>query len=387
MTSLDRPEAEQERLGYLHTLSEIRQQPETISQTARAVVADPARLDRWLRDVRALFLTGSGSSEYVGHSVRDALQSGIGIPVDVVPAGCILTHGPRALPPIRPALMVSIARSGNSPESTAALRLVLDREPAVRHVVVTCNREGALSTRFENDPRVFILTLDPRTNDRSLVMTSSFTALATAARGLAYLQDAATYVRICEACARIIGSLLGPKIDTFERLGSLLFNRVVYLGSGDRFGAARESALKMLEMTAGRVATLAETYLGVRHGPMTFVNQECLVVCFLSSDQLARAYELDLIHELHRKQLGLSKVIIGEGIPPDLMREQDTAIECAGLSEVGDENAATVDVVCGQLLGLFRCLREGLRPDSPSESGVISRVVESFRIYDLPESH
>ena len=35
----------------------------------------------------------------------------------------------------------------------------------------------------------------------------------------------------------------------------------------------------------------------------------------------------------------------------------------------------------GQILGFHRCLEEGLRPDSPSESGVISRVVADFRIH------
>jgi D-galactosamine 6-phosphate deaminase/isomerase len=40
-----------------------------------------------------------------------------------------------------------------------------------------------------------------------------------------------------------------------------------------------------------------------------------------------------------------------------------------------------IDVIVAQLLGFFRCLREGLRPDSPSESGIINRVVQSFTLH------
>ncbi len=146
-------------------------------------------------------------------------------------------------------------------------------------------------------------------------------------------------------------------------------------------GAAREASLKMLEMTAGRVTTLCESYLGLRHGPMSYVHNDALVVCFLSSSSTVRAYETDLIRDLNRKRLGMSKLIVGEDIPPDLLGTGDVAIECVGLRELGDENSAVVDVVVGQILGFFRCLKEGLHPDSPSEGGVISRVVESFKLY------
>ena len=51
----------------------------------------------------------------------------------------------------------------------------------------------------------------------------------------------------------------------------------------------------MLEMNAGEVWTLAESYLGLRHGPMSAIRPDTLVVAFLSSDPLVRAYERDLL--------------------------------------------------------------------------------------------
>jgi len=137
----------------------------------------------------------------------------------------------------------------------------------------------------------------------------------------------------------------------------------------------------MLEMTAGRVTTLCETYLGLRHGPMSYVDKETLVVCFLSSDPTIRAYEADLLRELDQKELGLLKLIIGEDVPKEVVRANDVVIECRGLREVGDQNAPVIDVVVGQLLAFFRCLNEGLRPDSPSEDGIINRVVQSFTLH------
>ena len=99
-----------------------------------------------------------------------------------------------------------------------------------------------------------------------------------------------------------------------------------------------------------------------------------------------RAYESDLLRELDRKELGLLKVIVGENIPGDLIRADDVAIECPGVTDLSDDNFPVIDVLVSQLLAFFRCLNEGLRPDSPSESGIISRVVQSFALH-LPASN
>src|SRR5262249_40422688 len=104
-------------------------------------------------------------------------------------------------------------------------------------------------------------------------------------------------------------------------------------------------------------------------------------VCQLSSDPTNRAYELDLLSELDRKQLGLSKLIVGESVPETAARFGDQVIHCPGLAQLGDNETAMVFVVVCQLLAFFRCLREGLHHDSPSEGGVITRVVESFRLH------
>jgi tagatose-6-phosphate ketose/aldose isomerase len=378
---LSKPEQEQHQQGYFYTLREIWQQPDTLRATCEIMLQNRDLLSQISGDARLLLLTGSGSSEYAGDCVRLPLQNELRITAQTIPSGMILTHGSKALPPGRPALMLSLARSGDSPESVGALSFLLEAEPEIRHLILTCNRSGRLAERFREHPRVSVIVLDERTNDRSLVMTSSFTSLALAARFLGLVNTPQTYRLVCERLSRVAERLIEHHFGMLARLATTSFRRAVFLASGARFAAAREASLKMLEMTAGRVTTLCETYLGLRHGPMSYVQENSLIVCSLSSDPLVRAYEVDLIRELDRKGLGMSKLIIGEGIPQELVRNGDVALECAGLGEVGDENACIIDVLAGQLLGFFRCLKEGFRPDSPSEHGVITRVVETFTLH------
>lgn len=316
--------------------------------------------------------------------MRPVLQNELGLVTEAIGGGTLLTYGSLALPPGRPGLVVSLARSGESPESAGTLSLLLESEPELRHLILTCNAQGSLARTCRGNPRVDMIALDDRTNDRSLVMTSSFTNLVMAARVLGFLKTPGAYRALCGNLSGIASKMLQTSFGTFADIAQRNFQRVVFLGNGCRFGSAREAALKMLEMTAGRVSAICETYLGLRHGPMSFLGDDSLIVCFLSSDARRRAYEADLMRELDRKRLGMAKLVLGDHVPRELIRKEDAVIECEGLAEVGDENAPVVDAVAAQLLAFFRCLKEGLRPDSPSETGVIQRVVESFTLHDYP---
>ena len=383
---LGRSPEEQKTLGYFHTLGEILQQPSRWLDTCALMIEKTSDLAEVMDGIRSLVLTGSGSSQHAGECIRLVLQKELKTTVQVIGGGTLLTQGSAALPCGRPGLVVSLARSGDSPESTAGLAALLQTEPDIRHLVLTCNPKGSLAEAGQNDARVEVIVLDDRTNDRSLVMTSSFTNLALAARFLGLRDNSAAYRNICAQQSRICDALFRTSFDALTRQTTRWCDRAVFLGSGPRWGAACESALKMLEMTAGRVGTMSETYLGLRHGPMSYIRKGTLVVCFLSSEPVARAYEADLISELDRKQLGFAKVIIGDGIPPELVGEDDLAVELPGLASIGDENAAILDVVAGQLLAFGRCLEEGIQPDSPSNAGIIHRVVENFTVYPLSDT-
>jgi tagatose-6-phosphate ketose/aldose isomerase len=378
---LEVPAEEQHRRGYFHTLREILQQPASWIRTAEQLSEARGALRDSIEGAMLLVLTGSGSSEYAGDCVRLPLQKQLGVGTLAIGGGAILNSASYPLPPERPGLVISLARSGDSPESVGALSLLLESDPALRHLVITCNAGGKLATRFRGDSRVQVIALDDGTNDRSLVMTSSFTNLVIAAQSLGFLREPNHYQAQCRELSAIACRLIQTHFGTLATAARSNFKRVVFLGSGARFGSAREAGLKMLEMTAGKVTAMPETYLGLRHGPMSFVHSDTLIVCFLSSEPTARAYELDLIRELDQKGLGMMKVIVGDDVPAGLLRKRDIMIECPGLAETGDDAVPVIDAVVGQLLAFFRCLEEGLRPDSPSESGVINRVVQSFTLH------
>ena len=377
---------EQEKVGSRHTLREICQQPVTWVETAGSMAGQAGAVQAALATVTehgagSVVLTGSGSSLYAGECLAPSLQAELGLSVRAVPAGELLMQPGTLLPARRPGLLVSFGRSGNSPESCAAIDVVREWAPAWRHLVITCNRTGALATRYRDDPRVTCLLLDDKTNDRSLVMTSSFTTMVLAARLLGLSRQVEAYRAYGASAARVAAEVLLRSSDALAGLGRGAYGSAVYLGSGCRYGSAREAALKMLEMTDGRVKTFSETYLGLRHGPMCAIDDDALVVCFLSSDPLIRAYEADLVREMLRKGLGAGKVLVGRDVPPELVSGQDVVVDAPGFEALGDEGAPLVDVLVGQLLAIFRCLSLGLRPDMPSDDGVINRVVEEFAIH------
>lgn len=373
--------AEQRRHGYANTLREILQQPATWVETA-ALLADPsvrAALQAALSPMPShVVLTGSGSSMYIGECLAPLLQRGLRIPVQAIAAGTLLTHWRDVLPPGE-GLLISLARSGDSPESGSVVSRLLADAPDYRHLVITCNADGKLATNYRHDPRMTVLVLDERTNDRSLVMTSSFTNLLLAGAGLGYATHA-QWIPSTNQLARDVTGLLDQYTDALAAIARRAFNKVVYLGSGSALGAAHESALKMLEMTGGAVATSAETYLGLRHGPMSSLTEDTLVVGFLSSDPIVRAYEADLLRELTRKQLGMTRILVGEAIAADLLGPDDVGVEHSGLGVFGDALPVLADVVVGQLLAFFVCLALGGKPDTPSQ-GVLTRVVEGFSIH------
>jgi tagatose-6-phosphate ketose/aldose isomerase len=368
--------------GFHYTIREICQQPITWPETARWMRSFRPEIAESLADCQRIVLTGSGSSQYAGECVAPALRKDLRMPVEVQGGGELLLSSSASVAG-EPTLVVSLARSGDSPESSAVVHRLLETEPHTTHLILTCNAEGKLAREFAGNPSVRVISLSEEVHDHSLVMTSSFTNLALSARFLGWLDRADQYVALASRLDTAGRRLLTTWPDRLGAFVSGDIRRIVFLGGGCRFGAAREAALKLLEMTGGKVATMAETYLGLRHGPMCFIDEQTLLVCFLSSDSSIRAYERDLIQELDGKGLGARKLVAGVDNPGvGLCKGADLAVdyELPG-RDIEDADLALLDVMIAQILGFHRCRQEGLRPDSPSEGDIISRVVGDFRIY------
>ncbi|MES2390954.1 MAG: tagatose-6-phosphate ketose isomerase [Acidobacteriota bacterium] len=350
-----------------HTWSEIVQQPEVWPTTLARVDQAVAQygLASKLAGARVL-LTGAGTSAYASAAVAAGWPGAM-----AVASTDLLVDTERLLADAT--VVISVARSGNSPESMATVERIHRLRPDILQLAITCNAEGSLARSSE----VQAIVLDPRTDDKSLVMTSSFSNLVLAGYTLA--DRAGVEAVLPAACAN--ASACFDEIDSAaKRVANSVKDRIVLLASSPLFAWAQEGALKALEMTAGRYPVLAETFLGLRHGPMSFLGCDTVVVCLLSNAPIRRRYELDLVEELRKKELGF---LVGVGATGDeayLFDEHLPAI----VAEGADELRVPFEIVGAQLLGYHLSLRSGLDPDNPSVDGVINRVVHGVRIYGEP---
>jgi len=146
-------------------------------------------------------------------------------------------------------------------------------------------------------------------------------------------------------------------------------------------GVADECSLKVVELSAGKVTTLAETPLGLRHGPMSSVDGQTVFAAFLSSEPRRRGYELDLLREIDRKRLGRVRVVVTTGDGGDVKDLADYRLSLCCGADFPDDYRPILDVMFGQLLGLFASMRCGLKPDQPSPNGAITRVVQPIKLY------
>lgn len=380
-------EKEKTERGVVHTPAEIAQQPEAWRQTYAFLDKEATELRSFLQtalgkgSTASVHPVGAGTSHFVGESVRHALSAAWrAAVVPVASTEIVLSPETLLAPDCR--LMISFARSGQSPEGNAALQMVTKLRPDIHHLVVTCNQDGELARLGrELGDKGYCFVLPEMTNDKSLAMTSSFTSMVVAALALGKLGDWSRCGDEIAQMAQAAAGVVTRYADEAERLAGLEFNRAVFIANGDLYGVALESGLKMQEMSAGRVSCKAETTLGLRHGPMAGIDEKTLVVTFLSRDPYIRRYEMDLLAELAARELGLVRVAVADRTDQQIAACVDTVVELSPDQPLPDTCKAPVAVVFSQMLALFRSLAEGLSPDAPSPGGVIHRVVQGVRIY------
>ncbi len=381
---------EKEARGTRYTPNEILHQPATWQSTYEICAERRPELVRFLQQAGivaayllrpTVFLVGAGTSDYVGQALTPLLRRLWGCEAWAVPSTDILTNFDDLVFPDRPYLWVSFSRSGESSEGLAVLEAAIERYPNIRHLLVTCNPAGRMAAVCEKTPeRAFVLALDDRANDRGLAMTSSFTNMVIAGHCIAHAFSPGDYDGQFSLLRRAGERFLERAQEVAAAIAQEDFAKACFVGSGVLRAVAQESALKLLELTAGKIPTMSESTLGFRHGPMSALDGNTLFVSFVSGDRRRRNYELDLLEEVHKKHLGKVRVVVAPDATDRLGTMADHVLSLHA-PDFGDEYRAPVDVMLAQLLGLFCSLRLGLRPDSPSPNGAISRVVSHVKIY------
>lgn len=366
------------------TIREITQQPDIWRATARLVAEQRAALNDFLVPLLArsdlrIVLTGAGTSAFAGDIVAPALSRLLRRRVDAVATTDIVSNPREYFAEDVPTLVISFARSGNSPESLAATDLADEVLSDVSHLVLTCDEEGILCRQHNGRPRSRVVLMPAFANDQGFAMTSSFTSmLLSCLLILGGPQDDAV-TALASAAQRVIESAPGSVGDVVS--GN--YERVVYLGSGPLAGLARESALKLLELTAGKIVAYHDSSLGFRHGPKAVLNDKTLVLVFVSSDPYTSRYDLDIIAEL-RAELPAGNLITISTAPLD--GSQDRAWILPELAGLEDAFLAPAYAVIAQLFGLASSLHLGLTPDNPFPGGDVNRVVQGVRIHPLTDA-
>jgi tagatose-6-phosphate ketose/aldose isomerase len=329
-----------------------------------------------------VYLIGAGTSDYTGRALTPLLRHRWGCEAWAVPSTTLLTDFDDFHATGNEYFWISFSRSGDSPESVAVLERALEKNRSIHHLVITCNQQGMMAELCARHPeRALALVLDDAVNDRGLAMTSSFSNMLIAAQCVAHNDDLDEFGAVVSGLSEAGRQFLPVAAETAADVTSLGCARACFVGSGVLRGVADECALKVVELSAGKVTTLAETPLGLRHGPMSSVDGQTLFVAFLSGDARRRGYELDLLREIDRKRLGRVRIAVtaGNGAEGSELVDYRLPLNCP--VDFPDHYRPVLDVMLGQLLGLFASLRYGLKPDQPSPTGAITRVVQPIKLY------
>jgi len=374
------------RLGALATAREIEQQPSLWLKVYDLIAGRREELAAFMSRAFShpdleVVLTGAGSSAFIGEILAGAFRRYTDLPTRPLATTELLTHPLDFLSEEKAFLLISFARSGNSPESCAVVELSEKICKKVYHLVITCNKEGALAKSAGHTDSCLIV-LPPESNDQSLVMTSSFTSMVLAGMLITRLRELDMLKNQVETLACYGEKILSTHLPILKKIAADDFNRAVFLGSGCMTGVARESQLKLTELTGGFVLGHSDSFLGFRHGPRAMIDPRTLIVYLFSNDEYACLYEKDLVRSVNSGEKGLVSLGIAENRPvPD--HTGHLLLLSSGESKLDGDLLMVCYVLPAQIIGFFKSLYCDLKPDSPSKNGTITRVVEGVNIYQF----
>ncbi|MCI1892884.1 MAG: SIS domain-containing protein [Schleiferilactobacillus harbinensis] len=381
--------AELTKLGAEITTREIKQQPELWREAWTNYERQQPEIEAFLKKVsesvtgpvRVIF-TGAGTSAYVGDTITPYLNrqgDRHQFYFEALPTTSLVSSPADYFEPDTPTLLVSFARSGNSPESVKTVELAEQLVHQLYQLTITCAPEGHLAKRAEGEDNNLVLLQPARSNDQGFAMTGSFSCMTLTAL---LVFDTASHADKAQWIDDIVamGDDVIAREDTLQSYIADDFDRITYLGSGSLGGLNREAQLKILELTAGQVATVFDTSMGFRHGPKSFVNDKTLVFDFISNDAYTRDYDIDVLVEIDGDQIAQRVVAIG----------QDAGRHFAGDNFLFNRNDVSLpeaylalpDVMVAQTLALLTSVKIGNKPDTPSPTGTVNRVVKGVILHD-----
>ncbi|WP_459500822.1 SIS domain-containing protein [Bacillus sp. C1] len=387
-------EERRKQYGAYFTAKEIAQQPDLWEQVYSIVQSNHHEITTFFshissqhEQVRIIF-TGAGTSAFVGDTIVPYMKKIVDLKkmhIESIPTTNIVSSPYYYLQQDIPTILVSFARSGNSPESVAAVELGEKIVHSVYHIILTCNEEGNLAKQFHQKKNALVIYMPKAANDRGFAMTGSFTTMMLTAILLCNYKHLPSLESSIMDIVRIGKRVIEKQEQEMQRIAEKDFRKIVFLGSGVFEGLSREAALKFLELTAGRIPVMFDTPLGFRHGPKSILDKDTLIVLFLSNNEYTKKYDIDLLREIFHEKERNDIIVITHQDDQEARENCDTFL-CNGAQDVKDDiYISFIYILYGQMLALYKSITLGITPDNPCPSGSVNRVVQGVTVHPYRE--
>lgn len=374
----------------LNTAKEIIQQPDTWRESVKNLIKNKIEIKSFIDSFLSkkefrIILTGAGTSAFAGEVCEPYLTSLLNKRVEAIATTDLVASPKSYFIKDIPTLLVSFARSGNSPESVHAVNLARQLVDELYQVVITCNENGKLAKNTVNDEKSLLLLMPPQTNDLGFAMTSSFTTMVLNAMAVFNIDNIENFSSDVDKLSNSVNDFIEDNIEKVTSLANKDFERIVYLGSSTSKGIARESALKVLELTAGKVNASYDTPLGFRHGPKSVVDDKTVSVIYISNDEYTRKYDLDLAKEMLAHKKNDKVVIVGDNIEEDILNKADYVFNVENINYTVENEVLLPlqQIIFGQMLSFLKSVNLGITPDNPCPTGEVNRVVQGVILHEL----
>ena len=374
----------------LNTAKEIIQQPDTWRESVKNLIKNKIEIKSFIDSFLSkkefrIILTGAGTSAFAGEVCEPYLTSLLNKRVEAIATTDLVASPKSYFIKDIPTLLVSFARSGNSPESVHAVNLASQLVDDLYQIVITCNENGKLAKNTVNDEKSLLLLMPPQTNDLGFAMTSSFTTMVLNAMAVFNIDNIENFSSDVDKLSNSVNDFIENNIEKVTSLANEDFERIVDLGSSTSKGIARESALKVLELTAGKVNASYDTPLGFRHGPKSVVDDETVSVIYISNDEYTRKYDLDLAKEMLAHKKNDKVVIVGDNIEEDILNKADYVFNVENINYTVENEVLLPlqQIIFGQMLSFLKSVNLGITPDNPCPTGEVNRVVQGVILHEL----
>ncbi|MDS1032589.1 SIS domain-containing protein [Porphyromonadaceae sp. NP-X] len=369
------------------TYKEIHQQPNMWIKEYQLILQNKQKIysfvsKRLLSKDTEIIFTGAGTSAFIGNVLSMILPQKNFFNFKVIPSSDLITHPHIFFQKEKEIVLVSFARSGNSPESMGVVNIANSLCKKISHIIITCNQNGELAKNANLD-NTLLLILPPETDDKGLAMTSSFSTMLLTMLLILNIETIENEFSAIETLSLNAVKMLNSYEKEIQNIVEKKFERAVFLGSGELKGIAQECHLKLQEMTDGKIICKYDSFLGFRHGPKAVINNKTLLVYLFSDDEYVLQYEKDLVKQINKNNKVTAQIAVCGQNPVKIEKIHfDTEIFTGNTYSQVKEYGCVAYVLVGQLLGYYKSLFFGLNPDNPSLSGNISRVVEGVTIYN-----